>query len=328
MSDLARLAGVSESTVSRALAGSPLVGLQTRDKIQALAKKYGYVIDKRARNLRLQKSGVIAVIVPLLHNEAQSISDPFFLEMLGSLADLLSSHDYDLLLRRYTDKDENGLEGLIKNLSVDGVILIGQSVLHESINHIALNYKPLVVWGAAMENQNYITIGSDNYTGALQAVNHLLQSARKNIAFFGDKNLPEIAPRFRGYKDALSRHGIPTDPTLELNLLFDTQGILATVNNFFTKTRHLDAIFAVSDIIAMQTIQVLKTKKIDVPESIAVIGFDDIQLARFFSPALTTVKQDIPKAAEIIVDTLLSLIKGKPARSSLLPTELIIRSTS
>lgn len=328
MSDLAILAGVSESTVSRALANSPLVGDKTRLKIQKLAEKHGYVIDKRARNLRLKKSGVIAVIVPLLHNEAQSISDPFFLEMLGNLADLLSANEYDLLLRKYTGKEGYGLDVLIKNLSVDGVIVIGQSILHEALHHMAVDYKPMVVWGAQIENQNYITVGSDNYIGALNLVRHLLSLPRRNIAFFGNKNLPEIAPRYNGYIDALTEHGISPNPDLELALPFDQDGIGFAAKNFFETKMHPDAIFAVSDVIAMQVIQILKSKNIDVPKTIAVTGFDDIQLASFFIPALTTVKQNIPKAAAEMVNILLDLIAGKPGCSSTLPVELVIRSSS
>jgi DNA-binding LacI/PurR family transcriptional regulator len=327
MSDLAELAGVSESTVSRALSNSPLVGEPTRARIQRLAEECGYTIDKRARNLRLQQSGTIAVVVPLLHDTAQSISDPFFLEMLGHLADTLGGYGYDLLLRKFSGKDEQGLAGLIRGIRADGVLLIGQSTQHEAINEIVQDYAPLVVWGAEMAGQSYVSVGSDNFDGAAQAVRHLLRLGRRNIAFFGNKHLPEVAPRHAGYVQALAEYGLAPAPGLEVALPFDGQGALSAARVFLDRRPRLDAVFTTSDVIAMRVIQALRERQLRVPEDVAVVGFDDITLAGLYSPALTTVRQNLARASDILVRTLLELIAGRPAQSVVLPAELVVRAS-
>jgi DNA-binding LacI/PurR family transcriptional regulator len=327
MADLALRAGVSESTVSRALSNSPLVGSQTRERIQRLAEELGYTIDKRARNLRLQQSGVIAVVVPLLHDTVQSISDPFFLEMLGNLADILSSHGYDLLLRKFGAAEPQHLAGLLRDIRADGVLLIGQSTQHEAIDQIGRDYTPLVVWGAPFPHASYLTVGSDNFDGALQAVSHLLRLGRRRIAFFGNITLPEVAPRHRGYEAALRQHGLAPEPRLVVPMPFDGSSALQAVRGFLAQGEPFDAVFAASDVIAMAVIGALRERQLRVPEDVAVIGFDDIMLAGVFSPALTTIRQNIPEAAKVLVTTLIQRIAGEPAESTLLPVQLIVRDS-
>lgn len=327
MADLAMRAGVSESTVSRALSNSPLVGKETRERIQRLAEELGYIIDKRARNLRLQQSGVIAVVVPLLHDTVQSISDPFFLEMLGNLADILSGHGYDLLLRKFGAAEPQQLAGLLRDIRADGVLLIGQSTQHEAIDQIGRNYIPMVVWGAPFPHASYLTVGSDNFDGALQAVSHLLRLGRRRIAFFGNITLPEVAPRHRGYEAALRQHGLAPEPRLVVPMPFDGSSALQTVRGFLAQGEAFDAVFAASDVIAMAVIGALRERQLRVPEDVAVIGFDDIMLAGVFSPALTTVRQNIPEAAKVLVTTLIERIAGEPAESTLLPVQLIVRDS-
>jgi DNA-binding LacI/PurR family transcriptional regulator len=327
MSDIAQLAGVSESTISRALSNSPLVGKETRERIKSLAEELGYTIDKRARNLRVQQSGVIAVVVPLLHDAVQSISDPFFLEMLGNLADILSTHGYDLLLRKFSAVGPQQLAGLLRDISADGVLLIGQSTQHDAINRIAETYTPMVVWGTPLPGAAYLTVGSDNFNGALQAVSHLLSLGRRRIVFLGNKDLPEVAPRYAGYQAALNRHSVTLNQRLVVPMPFDGSSALQVVRGFLAQGHEFDAVFAASDIIAMAVIRALRERDLRVPEDVAVIGFDDIMLAGVYSPALTTVRQNIPQAAKILVETLIRRIAGEPAESTLLPVELIIRDS-
>ncbi len=220
MQDIARLAGVSTSTVSRALSHSTLVNKETRTRIAELARSHNYSINIGARNLRLQHSRTVAVVVPYDARTRQHISDPFFVSMLGSLSDALTDQGYDMLLSRVDAERLDLAAELEASGRVIGVILIGQWHHHDQLNQLAVRKVPIVVWGARLPRQIYCTIGSDNITGGLLATQHLIETGRRRIAFFGDPDLPEIGQRCEGYQRALKQNGIPFDTRLVVSAEF------------------------------------------------------------------------------------------------------------
>jgi DNA-binding LacI/PurR family transcriptional regulator len=325
MSDVARLAGVSESTVSRALSDNPLINIATRERIRRVAEEHGYVLDLRARNLRLNQSGTVAVVFPLLHAD-QNISDPFFLEMLGNLVDALSSRGYDLLLIKISATDPRNLARVIQERRPDGVLLVGQSTLDRTIEEIAGEYPPLVVWGAPARNPKYTTVGSDNTGGAHKAVSHLMALGKRKIAFFGEKTLPEIKLRYKGYRAALRDAGLSADDGLECAVSFD-ESASGTIRTFIDQGASFDAAFVASDVLAMNLISVLHERELRVPQDVAVVSFDDVTLASHYTPPLTTVRQNIAGAASLMVEKLTGRISGEGITSTVLPTELIVRAS-
>ena len=328
MADIAQLAGVSESTVSRALAGSALVNAATRQRIEAIAAAQGYSIDQRARNLRLSRTGTISVVIPLSHESEQGIADPFFLEMLGNLADQLSNRGYDLLLRKIRSDVPRMLADLLREGRTDGVLLIGQSTQHGVINELAQRYRPLVVWGARNPDNQYLTVGSDNIGGAAAAVRHLLAGGHKRIAFLGNRDLPEVAARYQGYCRALHEAGLRPSEDLVMRVPFDRQGAFAAISGFLDRDRAIDAVFASSDVVAMAAVRALDQHGLNVPRDVAVVGFDDIMVAAAYTPALSTVRQDIATGARLMVDLLFRRIEGEAGESVELPTRLMIRASS
>ena len=175
ISELAKLAGVSAGTVSRALAGKELVNQQTRERIQALAREHGFRPNQMASRLRTGQTGVIGVVIPLGHEKKQHISDPFFMTMLGHLADGLTEGGYDLMLSRVIPADgDDWLERIVDSGMLDGVLMIGQSDQFETIERIAEIYRPLVVWGTQREGQRHCVVGTDSFTGGRLAAQQLL----------------------------------------------------------------------------------------------------------------------------------------------------------
>ncbi len=328
MDDVARLAGVSKSTVSRALADSPLVNEETKKKIRALATSHNYIIDQRARNFRLRQTHAITVAIPLMHDADQHISDPFFLDLLGHIADALTEKGYDLLLSKAVPAEPDWLSKLVATRRTDGLILMGQSTQHDAINRLAMEYRPLVVWGAAMPGQNYTTVGSDNRTGGRQATQHLLESGRRRIAFLGDRALPEIADRYQGYVDALNAAGLAASDDLLVTVHFASDAAYHGMRAFLSRGADIDAVIAGSDVIAMSAIRALNESGRQVPQDVAVVGYDDIALAAYVEPPLTTVRQDTVKAANLLVDRLLARIHGETAQSTTIAPELIVRRSS
>ena len=328
MADIARLAGVSTSTVSRALAGSKLVNEETRTRIMELARSLKYTINIGAQNLRLKQNRTIGVVIPYDSATRQHLSDPFFLSMLGSLADALTEQGFDMLVSRVDAEELDAAAAPFDTGRVIGIVLIGQWRHHDQLNQLAARHVPIVVWGAQLPQQLYCTVGGDNVSGGDLAVSHLLQQGRQRIAFFGDINLPEVGQRYEGYCQALQRAGMPIDPALQVSVAFLPDSGRQAVQELLRREVRFDAIFAGSDLLAMTAINTLRTHGLEVPRQIAVVGYDDIELSTYFHPPLSTIRQPIRAAGRALVASLLELIEGRPAPSLQLPTQLMARESS
>lgn len=328
MDDIARLAGVSKSTVSRALADSPLVNDRTKARIRELAQQHQYTIDQRARNFRLQQTNTIAVAFPVRHNREQHISDPFFLDLLGHLADGLTERGYAMLLTKPKMGDDNWLDDLVSAHRADGLILMGQGIEHDRINKLAKSYVPLVVWGAEIPDQLYTNVGGDNLSGGYEATKHLIDQGRRRIVYLGSVQPPEIRERYQGYLKAHESAGLSVDPELHIPVQLSNELAYEAMRAYLDAGLKLDAVIAASDVIAMSAIRALKEFGHRVPEEVAVVGYDDIPLAPYVDPPLTTIKQDTLKAATLLLDSLFKKIGGEDFPSATIPAELIIRSSS
>ena len=328
MQELADLAGVTRGTVSRALSDSPRVNEKTKARIRKLAEKHNYHVNQQARNFRLRKTGVISVVFMLDIKSKQHMSDPFFLEMLGGIADCLAEHDLDLFLAHAPVVDVLELQNSRVFQNSDGVIFIGQGTQHEKLNIVANSDKPIVVWGAPMPGQAYCRVGGDNVTGGYLATKHLLENGRRNIAFFGDIKLPEIALRFSGYKKALDEQGIEFDPGLQIDVPFEMQHARESINTFLAGDSMFDAAVCSSDVMALSVIATLNESGREVPGDVAVVGYDDIGLASYGNPSLTTIRQNIRSAGRVLVESLLKIIDGEQVDNTTLPSELVVRQSS
>src|SRR5471032_2437259 len=328
MADIARLAGVSTSTVSRALAGSKLVSEETRVRIMELARSLKYTINIGAQNLRMKQNRTVGVVIPYDSATRQHLSDPFFLSMLGSLADALTEQGFDMLVSRVDAEQLDAAAAPFDTGRVIGIVLIGQWRHHEQLNQLAARHVPIVVWGAQLPQQLYCTVGGDNVAGGRLATEHLLAQGRRRIAFFGDINLPEVAQRHQGYLEALAAHGVARDENLYVAGSFLPQGGTLAVQQLVKRGLSFDAIFACSDLLAMSAISALRQRGLPVPEQVAVVGYDDIELAAYFHPPLSTVRQPMRAAGRALVASLLALVDGAPLASQQLPTELVVRASS
>lgn len=327
IAELAALAGVNAGTVSRALADNPLVKKETRERIQALAREYGYRPNQMARRLRIQETKLIGVVVPLGHEKRQHLSDPFFMTILGHLADALTENGYDIMLSRVIPDADDWLERIVDSGMLDGVLLIGQSNQFETIERVASWYKPLVVWGSNRPDQVHCTVGVDNRKGGRLAGECLIAAGRKRLAFLGETIAPELHQRYLGVCDAATAAGLEQPIKLDTHLASDVMAeeIAAHIDGVAGLA---DGIAAGSDLIAMHTVRALADRGIMVPRDVSVTGFDDLPLAEQTIPRLTTISQNIAEGARAMVQALFARIAGEAGPSLEMPPVLIRRDTA
>ena len=321
MVDIARLAGVSVSTVSRALAGSTLVNQATRERVAELARSLNYTVNVAAKNLRLRQNRTVSVVVPFDAELRQPLSDPFFLSLIGSLADALTDHGHEMLLSRV---DANRLDLAAQGVEAGraaGLILIGQWRHHDQLNQLAVRGVPLVVWGAELPGQAYATVGSDNAQGGRMATRHLWQQGARRIAFFGDWDLPEVGLRHQGYLQALADVGARPVARLMRPVPFVDSAIEREVEALCASGESFDAVFAASDLMAMTVVNTLRRLDRPVPADVLVAGYDDIPLAQYFHPPLTTVRQPVGAAGVARGWQRRAQIGGAPPQSRRVLTE-------
>jgi DNA-binding LacI/PurR family transcriptional regulator len=330
--DIAYRAGVSQSTVSRALRGDPNVNEDTRRRIEAIARELKYKVDKSASNLRSQHSNTIAVLFFEDPSPDPSLINPFFLAMVGSIARACAKRGYDLLIsfQKFAQDWNEDYEGSGK---ADGLILLGYGdflTYRERLRKLAEQGTRFVRWGPVQTEQPGVTLGSDNYQGGREAANHLIALGRRRIAFLGDgsSHYPEFAERCRGYRDALAVAGLEPSGALEVNAISSEQSGAEAARELVERHERFDGIVAASDLIAIGALHAVQEAGLDVPHDVSIVGYDDLPAASMVNPPLTTVAQDTWLAGEKLVDSLLRLVHGEPAESLVLPTKLIVRRST
>ena len=330
--DIAHLAGVSQPTVSRALRGSPMVNEETRKRIQAIAEQLNYKVDKNASNLRTQHSGTIALLFFEDPTPDDSQINPFFLSMLGSITRACAMQGYDLLIS-FQQLSTNWQADYEDSNKADGLILLGYGDYLESqsrLERLVEQGTHFVRWGAVLPGQPGISIGCDNFQGGHDITMHLLAQGRSNIAFLGhaSNHYPEFFERYRGYAHALLTEDQRVQPLLQVDAVTTEQSGYEAARALLEKRLAFDAIFAASDLIAVGAMKALHEHGLAVPDEVAVAGFDDIPMAAFVNPSLSTVQQDTKLAGRILVETLLALINDEPAESRTIPVKLALRRSS
>lgn len=329
--DIAHLAGVSQSTVSRALRADPMVSACTRERVLEVARQLNYHVDKNASNLRLSHSGTLALLFFEDPTADDSAINPFFHSMLGSIIRACSKEGYDLLVS-FQDLLRDWHADYEDSHKADGIILLGYGdyVVHRSrLQPLLERGAHLVRWGPVLTDQPGISIGCDNVFGGRLATEHLLALGRRRIAFLGDiaPSSPEMLERYRGYRAALAAAGLEPDPRLQIGAVSTEVSGYEAMHALLERQLPFDAVFGGSDLIAIGAMTALAAAGRRVPDDVAVMGFDGIPMGAFTRPALTTVAQDTKRAGQLLVQTLVHLIEGQPAAGVTLPPRLIVRES-
>ena len=330
--DIAALAGVSQPTVSRALSGNPSVSEETRNRVLEAARQLHYIVDKNASGLRKRQSRTIALLFFEDPTPDDTLINPFYLSMLGSLTRACASKGYDLLISMQQLSGDWHVD-YEDSRKADGILLLGYGdymTARPRLEQLVRQGTHFVRWGAARAGQVGTTVGSDNEQGGFMAGKHLVERGRRAIAFLGtvSDDCPEFVERWNGYRRALAEAGLAQDEALRMDASPSEEAGRAAAQKLLEQGVPFDGIFATSDLVAIGAMRALHEAGKRVPEDVSIVGFDDLAAARMAEPAITTVAQDTRLAGETLVETLIAKIEERAPESVLLPVRLVVRSSS
>ena len=326
LQDIATNAGVSKSTVSFVMQGSPLVAEATRKKVQESAQKLGYVYNRAAASLRSRQTGNLGFIV-------SSVSNPFFAELTDSVEQFLGTESKTVLLGQHSE-DLVAQERLINSMlesRVDGMIIVpAYGTTAKELSRILTLNIPTIIFTRRVMNGNLHYIGSNTTAGAHEAVRHLLAHKRKNIFLIGGRvGSPAHEERVEGLTKAMQETELS-------GAKFRIIGGSATRQAGFDAAKELIAngidnvgILAYNDIVASGILAAFRDSEYKVGEDLSVIGIDDIESSKFESPALTTVDVNVPELGRMAAKSLLKLVAGESRvkKAVYLKNRLIIRES-
>lgn len=327
MADIARLANVSKPTVSRVLNGSPLVTQETSERVLEVARAHGYAVNRNAQKLRQFKSDTVAVVLDFGSHRAGRIADPFIFELLAGVSEALSVRNQDLLLSPPALSDAQSCIDLLSGRAADGLIFLGQGGREPMLRKLAKSKVPFVVWGAVDPTEPYCAVGSDNVLGGRLAGELFMKRGAKRWLFIGNIEHAEIHMRYEGLcsivRDANSDVSIAQLHVEQMAYA----ATYASAVGCLKDNPPPDAVFAYSDTAAMAVIAAFREAGLVAPRDYSLVGYNNIPPAGDFTPAISTIEQETHLAGAILVEKLMQSIEGIRARSTLLPTRLILRET-
>ena len=330
INDIARLAGVSKSTVSRALNDSPLIGVETKERIRAIAQEHEFQLNAQAQRLSRRQSQVVGL--PMFDwGKGPATMDLFMLEIMGGISSGLHEQGYDLLVLQVPIADVNWARRTIDSGRADGFVLLSASCSPETVETLVEAEIPFVIWGAASPEHAYCSVTGDSFAGGRLATAHLLETGRQRIALVGGPEWSwEIRDRRRGYEAALGDAGLGVDPSLVVHTPWSAaeRSAAAAVAGLLEHEPELDGIVANSDFFALGAIDALRGLGRRVPEDVGVVGYDDVSVAAFANPPLTTIRQDGPLAGRLLARGLVQYLQTGAVSSSTIPAQLVVRGSA
>lgn len=322
--DIAKLAGVSHTTVSRALNDSPLINPETKERIKAIAGSMNYTPNYSARSLVLDRSYNLGLFFTTLHT---GTSAGFLYEAIKGVNDVIKD-DYNLIVRGIDDYKSFHK---VNRKNFDGIIVMSQSESDQSFIEYASDKEiPLVVLNRPVESVQVMNFVPDDQSGAYRLTEYLVQQGHRHIAIIeGKQGFKSTQARRDGYREALRKHGITVPKAYYVSGNYDLESGHAAMSKLLELPDRPTAVFCCNDDMALGAVKAVTERGLSVPEDISVAGFDDHLFSAFMSPALTTVRRPIEELSRAGAEKLLNFIETKHSEKSLVlfHTELVIRDS-
>ena len=326
LDEVARRAGVSRSAASRAINNARHVSRATREAVERAIQELGYVPNPSARALATQQAA--AVILAVSHDDPAMFADPFFAQIIAGVSAALETTDLVLMLALASSRHgRERVERVLRSRRADGVMLLalrGDDPLYHLTEQLGL---PVVVGGRPLHGEPTWYVDADNRGGARLATEHLIAGGRSRVATItGQLDTRAGADRLRGFQEAMAVAGLD-NTWIEQGDFGEDSGAHATAR-LLAAHPDLDALFAASDNMAAGALRTLKAHGRSVPADVAVVGFDDLPIARHTDPPLTSVNQPIQALGREMAKMLVSLIDGEQPSALILPTRLTVRASA
>ncbi len=326
---LARKAGVSHSTVSRALADSPLVNAETKARIQKLALESGFELNQVARNLKVRATKMIGLVVP-------EVSNPFYPELVQQVADQARNAGFTLQLQLSgrNQELESACVGSLSGSRADGILIVtGEHglVARSQVNTLVAAGKPVVVMGWVEDADHFDLVAGDDAAGGRSLAAHLVALGHVRIAVLGKAAHRGAFDRMVGFREELAVRGFPLHP--ELNIVVENENdVRSGVAKLLGLSAPPTAIFAYQDSLAATVYRQVQQSGLSIPDDISVVGFDNLDLATYLSPRLTTVGTHITPLCSAFVSLLVRRIQGidpeLPPQTIVITPKIIVRESS
>jgi LacI family transcriptional regulator len=326
ISDVAREAGVSSQTVSRALNNKGEISTETRKRVLEIVQRLGYRPNTLARGLVTQKTSTLGLVVP-------DIANPFFSEVARGAEDAAHTAGYSLLLCNAMEDPEREMEALraLEAQRVDGILLCSSRLADPKLTAMLGRLPPVVLANRAPAADGMRSVSIDDEFGARAAMRHLLRTGHQRVGLLaGPPASHSGICRSAGYKAALTEAGVPIDTALIAPCAPNLEGGREGAAELLCRRPDVDALLCYNDLVAVGALQAAAALGRRVPEDVAVVGFDDIPLAALVTPALTTLRSDRRALGAEIVRLLLQTLDGCPGgcESVVLRPELIVRASA
>ncbi len=323
LEQVAELAGVSPSTVSRILNGTAAVSEAKKEAVEAAIRELGFRPNPVARGLAGGKTLSIGVVT-------QVISSPFYGEALLGIERELERAGYVPLFvsgNWHEDDERKAIETLLSR-RVDGIIVLAGRLPDEALLNLTAGL-PTVVVGRQLQGPQLYSFSFDNRAGARLATQHLIDQGHRRIAFIaGDLIHDDAVDRQNGYLDALATAGIPADPNLIVQSDYTEAGGVLSVTRLLERDIHFTALFASNDQMAIGACLGLHRRNLRVPDDVSLVGFDDLIMARYSMPPLTTVRQSVYEIGSEAAMAMLEMLRGGSPCVRLPQPELVVRESS
>ncbi|MFC5470241.1 LacI family DNA-binding transcriptional regulator [Cohnella suwonensis] len=333
LKDIAKVAGVSTATASLALAGDPRVNIKTKRNVEEVARRLKYVPNEIGRSLRAKKAETIALIFPNTPHNA--FTHPYFVQLLEGITEILVQNGFHLLLSTSpTETDEAASYDLIlKNRRADGIILWPASIKDSNILRIVESGYPVVYLGR-WHHDDVLTVERDDFGGAYLATEHLLKAGRKRILHVtGPQSFQVSIDRLEGYKRALQDYKVLFEPQLVVEADYTMESGYEAITRAEQAAISYDSVFAGNDRMAIGAMKALQTLGRSIPGDVAVVGYDNIEMATMTHPTLTTIEQPMDVIGRIAAEKLIHKLTNKGTaegiedKQSVVPAKLVIRES-
>ena len=328
LEQIAKLSGVSRSTVSRVINDDPRVSEDTRSRVSQVIQQLNYQPNAAARSLAGGHTAILGLVIPT--GVSSVFSDPYFPNLIRGISAASREQNYSVMLwLAEPDYERRTIMQVLMNGFIDGIIVSSFPIDETMVEALSKSGLPFILVGRDPSHPAVSYVDVENRRGAVEAVTHLIRMGRRRIAHIsGPLNTVVGMDRRDGYLEALKTRGVIYDPALNIEGNFSEEDGYSITKMLLPN--HPDAIFAASDAMALGSLRALREAGKRIPEDVAVIGFDDMPFSANAEPPLTTIRQPIQRTGRFAAQTLIDMVQhpeDQLARRILLPTELVIRKS-